>query len=138
MILDRSIIKEIERHFFNWQQERLELEDAAKAVAERSDYGFDASGVRGSEVSDPVLRGVIELDERTRVLKAWTGVVEAVRNKFKGTQYLQLMTMVYAEKASPVKVQNEMFIGESTYYEWKKDILIYAALKACEAGVLRV
>lgn len=136
--LERSKIKEIEYHLYNSNRERQELERIRDETACRSDYSMSVVYVKASGGSDPVAQSVVLLERRTQKLKKWLELVDAVREKLKGTPQLTFLTMVYVEKLSEVQICDRLFIERRTYYNWKSEILLYAAMKACEMGLITV
>lgn len=137
-LIDRKTMKEIESHFYGWQYERLEIEQRTREIAESMDYGHRLAKAANGRVTDPVVWKSAKIERAVGRLKKWVAVVDATRKKFAGTPYAEFMTMVYVERQPPLKVQAEMYIGESTYYTWKEHVLQYAAMKACERGLIEV
>lgn len=137
MILSREITKEIESHFYNHQQERFDIERRIKEIAEESG-GADESGIRGSGISDPTIQKVGKIEKELARAKAWVRVVSETVEHFKETPYADFIAMVFVERSSPVKVQNELYLCEKTYFNWKERVILYAAMKACSLRLIIV
>lgn len=138
MILSRKLIKKIEGHFYRSQEERYLLDAMVREIAEQICTRLDESGVKTRNFSDTTASKAVQIEKQADELKKWVEVVKKTYERFRDTPYAQLMNMIYIEKASPVKVQCSLFISEATFFKWKADIMMYAAMKACEYGLICV
>jgi hypothetical protein len=138
MILDRRSVNEIERHLYGWQRERKLLDELKNEIAEAADFSMDLAKPTNRQVSDTTGRRAAQMERDLWVMHRWVRVVEAVRARFLHTPMEKFLTMVYVEHAGEVAVCKECYISRRTFFRWKKDVIYYAALKACEYGVLAV
>lgn len=138
MILSKDIQGDIESHFYGYRTERLELERLKMEIAEGADFSIEPTGVRGGNISNPTHNKAMRIEKETKLLQQWINVVESTINKFRHTPHIQLMTMTYTESVTTGKVCEDLFIDKSTYSRWREDILSYAAMKACEFGLISV
>ena len=132
MILSRKLIKKIEGHFYQNQEERQLLDTMVQEIAEQICTRLDETGVKTRNFADTTANKAARIEREANQLKKWIQVVKKTYERFLGTPYAQLMRMVYEDKESPTKVQCSLFISEATFFKWKADIILYAALKACE------
>ena len=138
MILSRKIIKAIEYHFYNYELEKKKLREITKEIVEASSYALDLSGIHGTGISDPTARRAELTEKKCHELRSWIKVVEATVKYFENDPRGELAKRVYFKKESAAFIQNRLYISERTFYTWKADVINYAALKACEAGLVRV
>lgn len=136
--LSRSIIKEIESHFYNWRSEREELDRLSSQMAR----GFSLPQNIGLSAEYcaviPSETGILEMERHIEYLQRWIALVDTVHSKLANTPQLSFITMIYMEKMNEVQVCERLFIERRTFYNWKSDILGYAAMKACEMGLISV
>ncbi len=138
MIIDRKLKNRIESHFYNNQKERARLDELKAGIAESQDYSFPQAMSKNRETPDPTARKAIIIEEETKELAGWVKLVDYVVKKFAGTLYEEFIAMVYTEKLPRLRVQYNLCISYTTYYEKREDIILYAALKACEFGLISV
>lgn len=139
MTLKHSIAKEIEAHFYNYQQEKETYESMVDAIASGMNFQLDPTGgIRAIGTnSDQTFNKVMALDRQCENLRLWIKVVEYTYHGI-GNELKEFMIAVYKDRLSPLACQDKFYMREATYYRWKQDILNYAALIACELGVLKV
>lgn len=138
MLLERSIVKEIEGHFYRFEEEAAEIEALLQETAEAYDFSYVRVKVSGGGIADPVFRRTERLMRETGTLKGWNSVVKAAAARFEGTQMEGFIELVYLKKRSVVSVCSELFIDRRTYYKWRENLLNYAAMKACGLGLISV
>ena len=132
-------LNEIESHFIYANEERLKVEEIIKDIAEESSYALDATGVHGTKISDMTADRVTRIEKETRVLRAWGEVVTATFEHFRNDiLMLNLLSMLYVERFSPEEIMGRLFISKTTLYEYRKEILRFAAIKAAEKGVFSI
>ena len=137
-ILSREIIKEIESHFYGYQIDRRWVEERKQEIAESIDYSQQLAKAANSSPADTTYIHAVEIDKNVGQLQKWIRVVDETIKKFKDTPHMQLMTMLYTERQGEVKICDALYIDRSTLYRWKDQILTYAAMKACGAGLIEV
>ena len=138
MVLKREVIKKIEYHFYNYEKEKKQIEEIASDIAEASSYVLDLSGIHGTGISDPTVRRAELTEKKCHELRSWIKVVEATVKYFENDPRGELAKRVYFKKESAAFIQNRLYISERTFYTWKADVINYAALKACEAGLVKI
>ncbi len=136
--LSRNIIKEIESHFYNWNNEREELNWLRDQLS---------NGIEGQSCSIHLLKAsslatteqrMVEIERHMEYLQGWIKLVDTVRNRLANTPQLSFITMLYTERLSEIQICEKLFIERRTFYNWKSDFLGYAAMKACEMGLISV
>ena len=138
MVLKREVIKEIEYHFYNYEKEKKQIEEIASDIAEASSYVLDLSGVHGSGKSDPTAQRAELIEKKCGKVRRWIKVVEAALKYFENDPRGELARRYYFKNESVTSIQNRLYISERTFYAWKADVINYAALKACETGLVKI
>lgn len=132
-------MNEIESHFIYAGEERMRIQQMTTDIAEASSYALDPTGIHGTKISDKTAVQAARVEKETRVLRAWSDVVKETFEHFKNdVLMIDLMSMLYVERVSAEEIMERLFIGKTTLYEYRKEILRYAALKAVAKGVLEV
>ena len=137
MILTKRQCTDIEYHLFNAQEERLELARRQRDIIHGTPVR-DEAGVHAGGPSDATGAAVVQLDRELADLDAWVSVVTAVFSHFRGTPKGSLLTARYVERSDIDVVCEQLYIARQTFYDWRNDILIYAALKASEKGIFSI
>lgn len=137
-ILSRETIKEIESHFYGYQIDRQWVEERKQEIAESIDYSHQLAKAANSSPADTTYIHAVEIDKNVGQLQKWIRVVDETIKKFKDTPHMQLMTMLYTERQGEVKICSALYIERRTFYSWKENIIQYAAMKACEYGLISV
>ena len=57
-------------------------------------------------------------------------VIDAVKDKYKGTLKEELIKMKYEEKKDPIPICMKLHISQATLYSWRKEIINEAMLQA--------
>jgi len=60
----------------------------------------------------------------------WQEVIDAVKDKYKGTLKEELIKMKYEEKKDPIPICMKLHISQATLYSWRKEIINEAMLQA--------
>lgn len=122
----------IERHFYNYEQERNKC---AEYIADRAveGMGVDYSGEKvttskTNKVEEKVVRAI---DEYERLYK-WCLVYEKTLERFKWTLKDKMMQMRYIDKNHDVCICDIIGISRANYYYWVQDVLEVAFLWAQE------
>ncbi|MHC1750774.1 MAG: hypothetical protein AB9856_21075 [Cellulosilyticaceae bacterium] len=136
MILDKEIYKKIEYYFYNYEQECEALEMMEEDIIWGSKTEM-IGGSRGNQISNKTERSALKLaDPKQQETKIWLQVVDAVMNKFKDTEYEKIIKFTYEEQYKLPKILRLITMEKSAYYDRRNDIIIYAALKATERGLV--
>lgn len=139
MIIDRSIVKQIEYHLYNHEADIESYSELVDSIANCSSYELDPTGIRSTGGShDKVGELAIRIEHKGEKLKKWIDVVNKTKAHFANTSYLELIDMVYNKRYSSMKIQDLLYISESTFFYWKENVILYAALKASEYGLISV
>lgn len=132
-------LNEIESHFIFAREERLRVREIEKDIAEESSYTLDPTGIHGTKISDVTAEKAYKIEKETRILRAWGDVVRETFEHFSSDSLmLNLLSMLYVERVGAEKIMDDLFIGKTTLYEYRKEILRYAALKAVAKGIFVV
>lgn len=137
-LLNRGIVKEIESHFYNYEAERRFIEERTAEIAERADFSHKLAAPANAAPEDSTHKSAVYIENELGRLKKWVNVVKATAEKFKDTPHMRLIMMIYAEGKSEARVCDTLYIERRTYYSWKGQIIQYAAMKACEEGLISV
>ena len=60
----------------------------------------------------------------------WQEVIDAVKEKHEGTLKGDFIRMRYEEKKNPIPIYMSLHIGQSTFYEWRKEVIHEVMLQA--------
>lgn len=132
-------MNEIESHFIYAQEDRLRVAELTADIAEASSYALDPTGVHGTKISDMTADRVERIEKETRELKGWVQVViETFKHFEKDVLMINLLSMLYVEKIGAEAVMDKLYISKTSLYEYRKEILRYAALKAVSKGIFEV
>ena len=132
-------MNEIESHFIYAQEERIRVAELTADIAEASSYALDPTGVHGTKISDMTADRVERIEKETRELKGWVQVViETFKHFEKDVLMINLLSMLYVEKIGAEAVMDKLYISKTSLYEYRKEILRYAALKAVSKGIFEV
>lgn len=135
MILSKEDYRKIEYYFINFKDVEFFLNESREDIIHAAPKR-DLSGISVKTPGDPTFDRACRLHELD--LGRWVKVVRATFGKFSGTPIGTLMGMRYLENASWQKICMELFIEKRTYHTWVNEVIMYAALKACEEGVLKI
>lgn len=137
MVLSRRMISRIEWHFLHASEDADELERLRTEIAE-APRPLDPAGSHGSTPGDPTGRAVVAIEARTAVLECWLQVVADTYRRFRTEPADTLMNFLYAERMTIRRAAKAMHVSAATAYNWRADVLTYAALKGAERGMVRV
>ena len=135
--LDRKTYKTIEWHFYHYSEVKQQAETDREEILGAASYAIEASGVRGTDTSDKTGNIVLRLEE-SRTNADWCAVVEATVARYRDSPLGMLINMIYVEKQGVYRICDKMSIDRSTLYNWKQEIITYAAMKACEKKLVEV
>ena len=135
--LSRKNYKTIEWHFYHYQEVKAAAEKEREDILNAANYAAEASGIHSTATSDQTGKAVIRL-EAVRDNAAWCEVVEATVEKYKKGPIGLLINMLYVEKMSIYRICDSIGIDRSTFYNWRTEIVTYAAMKACEKKLIKV
>ena len=132
-------LNEVESHFIYAQEERIMLQQMASDIAESSSFVLDPTGVHGTDITDTTSYKASKVERETRELRLWGEVVKETFAHFKNDiLMLNLLNMLYIERINSENIMSRLYIGKTTLYEYRKEILRYAALKAVSKGLMEV
>lgn len=138
MILEKDIIRRIEYYFYNYEQEHEQLEILTEDIIYGVQVGF-VDGSRGTAISNKTANSAIELMDKKNVEKEkWIEVVSDTINRFKDTEYEGIFNLTYKEQYRLPKILRVLAMEKSCYYNYRNDIILYAAFKATEKGLIKI
>lgn len=138
MILEKDIIRQIEYYFYNYEQEHEQLEILTEDIIYGVQTGF-VDGSRGNAISNKTENSAMELMEKKNVEKErWLDVVKETIEKFKNTEYEGVFNLTYKEQYKLPKILRLLAREKSGYYDMKNEIILYAAFKAVEKGLITI
>jgi hypothetical protein len=132
-------LNEIESHFIYAAEDRRRVQELTADIAEASSYALDVTGIHGTKITDMTAEKAIRIEKETKVLRAWGNVVKETFEHFRNdVLMINLLSFLYVERFSPEDIMDKLYIGKTTLYEYRKEILRYAALKAVSKGLIDV
>lgn len=135
MILDKEICKKIEYYLYNYESEHEQLELEKEDIIFGVKSGF-IDGGRSNLMGSKTEMSALKLIEN-RKDSQWLEVIESVLDKFKGTEYEQIIELTYKEQYRVPKILRKLAMEKTAYYEKRNDIITYAAFKATEKGLVK-
>lgn len=67
----------------------------------------------------------------------WQEVIDAVKDKYKGTLKGDFIRMMYEEKKNPKPIYMSLHIGQATLYSWRKEIINEVMLQAAYRQLIK-
>ena len=78
----------------------------------------------------------------TRVEKPemWINLYDAVKAHFDDSNKIisRYMDMMYLQNISRNRICNDLYIGVTTYYRYRNEIVVYATMVACQFGLAKI
>ena len=138
MILDKRTFKKIEYYLYNSDKLKREIEQARKELIEAGKPEM-AGGIGGiSYHSDPTAGKAIKLStNRIMEYETWIKTVEQARGKYKDTDKAKFIELKYGKGLSEKEVCEQLFISRTTFYAWRKEIVLCTGFVALQNGVLK-
>lgn len=138
MILDKRTFKKIEYYLYNSDRLKREIEQARTQIIEAGSTEM-AGGINGIGYhSDPTAGKAIKLStNRIMEYEKWMKVVEQVRKKYQGTDKAKFIKLKYRKGLSEKEVCKQLFISRTTFFTWRKEIVLYTGFVALQNGVLK-
>lgn len=138
-VIDRKTYKKIEFYLYNYRELAEFLEEYKMEIIERGNRELVEWGKGISYRSDPTANRAVKLCEEN-ILKTerWLKVIDKVKSRFKGTLKGELIRFKYERGMSEIAICRELNIERSTYYAWRQEVVLYAALVAAQAGLIQV
>jgi RinA family phage transcriptional activator len=139
MILDKALCKKIEYYLCNYEIEHEQLEIIEEDVIWGCKTGVVQGGSNNdiSSKTEKSAMKLLELEKRQAKDKQWLEVIESVLHRFKGTEYENLIEFTYKQQYRLPKILRLMNMEKTAYYDKRNDIIMYAALKATEKGLIK-
>ncbi len=138
-VLDRNTFRLIERYLYSYRELVEGLEIIKSDIIEGGNRELTEWGGGTPYVSDPTaIRGVRLCKTNIIEQEHWIRVIEQTMYKYAGTEKGRLMQLKYERELSEREICSELHIERATYYNWRQDIVMYAALVAAQEGLIRV
>lgn len=130
---------EIESHFIFAREERIRVQEIVSEIAEESTYAMDPSGIHGTKITDETSSKAQKIERETRELRLWGEVVADTFQHFKDDVLMSnLLSMLYVEHLPADRIMEALYIGKTTLYEYRKEILRYGAIRAVRKGIMEI
>ncbi len=138
MVLSKKETGMIVFYLGNRQQQKNWIADRVTEIAESADYSKRLAKSASYGLADPVAAKAQKIEAELERPRKWMLVADATWEKFKGTPHGELMELLFEKKSDISQICAKLNIVRRSLYWWREDILYYAAMKACEYGVLSV
>jgi RinA family phage transcriptional activator len=138
-LINRKTYKKIEYYLYNYNEIKKEIEQYKEDIALGGGREYGEVGGGQSYHSDPTAIKAIKLtSKRITEDEKWLKIVEQTIRKFKGTTKGILINLKYGKSYGEVKICRELNIERATYYNWRQEIVTYAAFVAAQEGLIKV
>jgi hypothetical protein len=133
MIIDKQTFKKIEYYLYNSDRLKREIEQARTQIIEAGSTEM-AGGINGIGYhSDPTAGKALKLStNRIAEYEKWIKTVEQVRKKYQGTDKAKFIEAKYGKGLSEKEVCRRLFISRTTFFTWRKEIVLYTGLLPCK------
>lgn len=68
----------------------------------------------------------------------WKTVIEAVKDKYQGTDKGRFIQMKYEQRMNMVHICMELFISQSSFYSWRQEIIHEVEKRAAYAHLIEM
>lgn len=132
-ILDKYTYKKIEYYFYNYFPLKRELEEKREEILSYQGISgiskdilkFDSSiHSKKSDITAAKTMKLCEIQDKEK----WLRVIEAVLEHYKDTLKFKLIEKKYFEGFGEGHICKFLHIERATYYNWRDEIILYAAL----------
>lgn len=135
--IPKKTYKTIEWYLYHYREVKEAIEMEKENVILAADYSYGTRMTQNTGTSDKVGNAILKL-ERLKRKEEWCEVVEETMRKFEDCEIGTILDLAYIKKRKPEEIYDTLYIERSTYYSRKREIVMYAALKACEKGLIKV
>lgn len=137
-VLNRRTYKKIEYYFYNYFLLMRDVKEKREEIISSQGSSKDVLKFDGAtnktDITAAKTMKLCELQEKEK----WLRVIGAVLERYKNTEKLKLIEKKYFEGLSEVQICTELHIERRTYYIWRNEIVLFAAIIAVQEGVLKV
>lgn len=132
-------LNEVESHFLYAIDDLKRIQEITSDIAEESAYALEPTGIHGTKMIDATMEKAARIEKETRELKKWSEVVKETYNHFKQDPLMdEVYRKLYIERKTYQTIIEEMFIGQTSLYEYRKEILRYGTMRAISKGLMEV
>lgn len=135
MILTRRQAALVEGHLYGHDDDKAALADLELTIIEAARHPYDGTGRHGSQRADPTAQAAARLERETQTLRGWVTAVQRTRDRYEGTQAGQAMHALYTQRKRPQRAAIDLYIGQTTIYRMREDIITFCAMQAAMQGV---
>ena len=139
-VLNRHTYKKIEYYFYNYFLLKNEAAEKEEEIIKSQGSSKDilkldwATNKNKTDITAAKAMRLCELQEKEK----WLRVIGAVIERYRDTEKLKLIEKKYFEGLSEVQICTELHVERRTYYIWRNEIVLFAAIIAVQEGVLKV
>lgn len=138
-LINRKTYKKIEYYLYNYNEIKKEIEQYKEDIALGGGREYGEVGGGQSYHSDPTAIKAIKLaSSKITEDEKWLKIVEQTMKKYKGTAKEFLIKLKCEKSLGEVRICRELNIERATYYNWRNEIVTYAALIAAQEGLIKV
>lgn len=132
-MLDSNIYRAIEKVLYHYFDIKQELQSREEEIMNNHKYELKINMSNVGHYSDPTATMAIKLcSKELEIMRKWIQVIDAAKEKFKGTGKGRLLEMRYFEELAPDYICQKLFIERRTFYHWRDDIVVYIASLAAK------
>lgn len=138
-VLERQTYKQVEWYLYNYHAVRWEVQEAKEDIINSGGRNYSEYGGGQSYRSDPTAAKAMRLcKENILGYERWLKVVESVLKRYDGQPQGDLIQKKYFDELGEVEICQELHIERTTYYRWREEIVLYAAMLAIQEGLIKI
>ena len=132
-------INEVEGHLKFVDNDIRTINEIIKDIAEESSYSIDPTGVHGTKMTDQTSDRASRIERETRELKKWVEVERETYDHFKHDPLMgEVYRQLYRERKGYQDIIEDMFIGQTSLYTYRREILYYATMRAVSKQLMEI
>lgn len=132
-------INEVEGHLKFVDNDIRTINEIIKDIAEESSYSIEPTGVHGTKMTDQTSDRASRIERETRELKKWVEVERETYNHFKHDPLMgEVYRQLYRERKGYQDIIEDMFIGQTSLYTYRREILYYATMRAVSKQLMEI
>ena len=138
-IIGKDNYRKIEYYLYNYDTVKKEVHEKRQDIILQGSQELGQWGGGQSYHNDPTASRAIKLCKKDIVKQEkWLDVVDQVHEHYNGTDKGKLIQMNYIDETPIKDICESLKISRRTFFEWKNEIVTYAALVATQKKLIKI